>query len=318
MKRSALSKLGEFGLIKQIEKICKKGSKDILLNIGDDAAAVMTGSKITLLSSDMLTEGVHFDLKTTSFRQLGHKILAVNLSDIFSMGGRPKFFLLNLAIPVKCSADDIKEMYRGIKSLADRHGVSVVGGDTVSSKKDLVLSGTLVGETDRAISRKGAKPGDGIFVIGTIGDSAMGLEILQKGKGLRAKRKEKEYLCKQHLLPEPVSVKRTKDITSMIDISDGLLADLSHICDESGVGALLYADKIPLSRELIAISKASGKDPLDYALKGGEDFVLLFTSSAKSRKGAAKIGEITKMGRYIIDTQGRKRRFKAEGYEHFK
>jgi thiamine-monophosphate kinase len=316
MKRSALSELGEFGLIKQIENICRKKTRDVLLNIGDDAAAVKTSSKITLLSSDMLTEGVHFDLKTASFRQLGHKILAVNLSDIFAVGGRPKFFLLNIAVPFKCRAGNIKEIYRGIKKLADQHGVSIVGGDTTASKKGLVLSGTLVGETARVISRKGAKPGDGIFVTGTLGDSAMGLELLKKGS--RNKTQSKLILCKRHLVPEPMPLKRTKDITSMIDISDGLLADLSHICDESGTGALLHEDKIPLSKELLAIAKTAGKDPLKYALKGGEDFVLLFTSSAKSKKGTVRIGEITKNGRYIIDSQGMKKRFRAEGYEHFK
>ncbi len=318
MKRSALSKLGEFGLIKQIENICRKGSRDILLHIGDDAAAVRTGSKTTLLCSDMLTEGVHFELKTATFRQLGHKILAVNLSDIFAMGGRPKFFLLNIAIPAKCSAGNIKDIYRGIRALADRHGVSVVGGDTTSSKGGLVLSGTLVGDADRAISRKGARPGDGIFIAGTPGDSAIGLELLRQGKGNKVKGTWKKYLTRRHLMPEPMPLTRRKDVTSMIDISDGLLADLCHICDESGVGAVIHKDRIPLSGELVNASAALKKDPYEYALKGGEDFILLFTSSAKSRKGAMRIGEITKKGRYIIDAAGRKKMFRAEGYEHFK
>jgi thiamine-monophosphate kinase len=316
MQKKRLSEVGEFGLIRQIEKICKKGSKDILLNIGDDAAAVRTGSKITLLSSDMLTEGVHFDLKYTSFEQLGHKILAVNLSDIYAMGGRPRFFLLNIAIPKECSAGDIKDIYRGVNKLASRHDVAIVGGDTTASKSGLVLSGTLVGETKRVIARKGARPGDGIFVTGTLGDSAMGLELLKKGTRHKAQGKLK--LSERHLMPEPMPLKRTKDITSMIDVSDGLLADLGHICDESRVGAMIYSDKLPISKELAAVSKARGKDPLEYALKGGEDFLLLFTSSAKSRKGAVKIGKIIDKGRYLINSKGRKRRFKAEGYEHFK
>jgi len=318
MQKKDLSNIGEFGLIKQIENICRKGGRNVLIDIGDDAAAVRTGSKTTLLCSDMLTEGVHFDLKTTSCRQLGHKILAVNLSDIFAMGGKPKYFLLNLAIPSACSANDIKDIYRGIKRLADRHGVSVVGGDTVSSKAGLVLSGTLVGETDRVISRKGARPGDSIFITGTPGDSAMGLEILKQGAGHRVKGTGKRALCKKHLMPEPEPIKRKKDITAMIDISDGLLADLSHICDESKAGAVINTDRIPLSDALISVCNTAKKDPLEYALKGGEDFILLFTSSAKKKKGAVRIGEIIKSGRYIIDSHGKKRRFKAEGYEHFK
>jgi thiamine-monophosphate kinase len=321
-----LSKLGEFGLIRQIGKICIEQSRDILLNIGDDAAAVKTGTKTTLLSSDMLAEGVHFDLKTTSFRQLGHKILAVNLSDIYAMGGRPRFFLLNIAIPDKCDVNNIREIYRGIRKLASEHGVKVIGGDTTASKYGLVLSGTMVGEADRVISRKGAKPGDSIFVSGTLGDSAMGLEILKKTRHKKRETGTSRFslpgsqlkLCKRHLMPEPMTIKRTKDITSMIDISDGLLADLGHICDESRVGAMIYSNRIPLSKELITVSKPSGKDPLEYALKGGEDFVLLFTSPAKSRRDAVRIGEIIKKGRYLADPMGRKRRFKAEGYEHFK
>ncbi|MDO8281618.1 MAG: thiamine-phosphate kinase [Thermodesulfovibrionia bacterium] len=313
-----LSQLGEFGLIKEIKRICDNGSKNVLLNIGDDAAAVKTGSGTTLISSDMLVEGVHFDLKFTSYYQLGHKVLAVNLSDIYAMDGEPKYFLLNIGIPNKCEINDIKDLYRGMRKLADMHGVAVIGGDTSSSEHGLVLSGTIIGEAKRVISRKGAKPGDSIYVAGTLGDSAIGLEILKQGKGKMVKGIDKEYLCKRHLMPEPRPLKKTKDITAMIDVSDGLLIDLSHICDESAVGAVIYEEKIPLSKELSAVSKKSGKDPLSYALKGGEDFVLLFSSSAKSRKDAVRIGEIINKGRYIIDSNGKKQAFRSEGYEHFK
>lgn len=313
-----LSQLGEFGLIKEIKRICDNGSKNILLNIGDDAAAVKTGNGTTLISSDMLVEGVHFDLKFTSYYQLGHKALAVNLSDIYAMGGKPKYFLLNIGIPEKCESKDIKDLYRGMKKLADMHGVAVIGGDTSSSGHGLVLSGTIIGEAKRVISRKGAKPGDGIYAAGTLGDSAMGLEILKQGRGKRAKGIEKKYLCKRHLMPEPAPLKRTEAITAMIDISDGMLIDLGHICDESNVGAIIYSDNIPISKELSAVSEKSGKDPLDYALKGGEDFVLLFTSPSKKRKDAFRIGEIINKGRYIIDSNGKKQAFKSEGYEHFR
>lgn len=311
-----LSELGEFGLIKEIKRICNNASGDLLLNIGDDAAAVRTRTGTALLSSDMLVEGVHFDLRSTSYYQLGHKVLAVNLSDIYAMGGRPRYFLLNIGIPKKCEINNIKDLYRGLKKLADMHGVAVIGGDTSSSGHGLVLSGTIIGETKRVISRKGAKPGDGIYAAGTLGDSAMGLELLKKGTKHKAQNKLK--LCKRHLMPEPAPLKRTKDITAMIDISDGLLIDLSHICDESGVGAMIYSDKIPVSKELSAVAKRSHKDPLDYALKGGEDFVLLFTSAAKTRRDAFRIGEIINRGRYIIDSNGRKQAFRPEGYEHFR
>lgn len=311
-----LSQLGEFGLIKQLKGICNNRSNEILLNIGDDAAAVKPGTGTTLFSSDMLVEGVHFDLRSTSYSQLGHKVLAVNLSDIYAMGGKPRYFLLNIGIPKKCEADTIKDLYRGLKKLADMHSVAVIGGDTSSSGHDLVLSGTIIGETKRVISRKGAKPGDSIYVAGTLGDSAMGLELLKKG--IRHKAQGKLILCKRHLMPEPTPLKNTKNITSMIDVSDGLLIDLSHICDESGVGALIYSEKIPISKELSAAAKKSGKDPLNYALKGGEDFVLLFTSPSKKRRDAVRIGEIINKGRYIIDSNGKKQAFRSEGYEHFR
>lgn len=311
-----LSELGEFGLIKEIKGICDNASGDLLLNIGDDAAAVRTRTGIALLSSDMLVEGGHFDLKSTSYYQLGHKVLAVNLSDIYAMGGRPRYFLLNIGVPKKCEINNIKNLYRGLKKLADMHGVAVIGGDTSGSGRDLVLSGTIIGETKRVISRKGAKPGDGIYVAGTLGDSAMGLELLNKSA--KHKAQDSLKLCKRHLMPEPAPLKRTKDITAMIDISDGLLIDLSHICDESGVGAMIYSDSIPMSKELSAVAKRSRKDPLDYALKGGEDFVLLFTSPSKTRRDAFRIGEIINRGRYIIDSNGKKQAFRPEGYEHFR
>ncbi|MBI4843789.1 MAG: thiamine-phosphate kinase [Nitrospirae bacterium] len=313
-----LSEIGEFGLIKEIKKACGRKAEGILIGIGDDAAAVKAGGKTILLSSDMLVEGVHFDLRYTSYRELGHKILAVNLSDIFAMGGRPKFFLINIGIPERCGVNDIKNIYGGMKRLASKHSVAIIGGDTSASGRHLVLSGTIMGEADRVITRNGARQGNGIFIAGTLGDSAIGLEILKQVKGQRAKGREKTYLCKRHLMPEPEPLEKTKDVTAMIDVSDGLLIDLSHICDESGVGAVIYEEKIPFSEELKSVSSQTGRSPLGYALKGGEDFVLLFTSSAKQRKDAVRIGEITGRGRYIIDSKGKKKPFKAEGYEHFR
>jgi thiamine-monophosphate kinase len=240
-----LSELGELGLLKKIRTLCRKRSRGVILSIGDDAAAVKTSKKTTLLASDMLLEGVHFDLSFTSFYQLGYKILAVNLSDIFAMGGRALYFLLNIGLPRTCDSQDVRELYSGIMKMASKYGVSVIGGDTCTSKKGLVLSGTLIGETDRVLTRSGARPGDGIFVTGTLGDSAAGLMLLRRGKKkLTVKKRDKGprttnshlKLIRAHLMPEPVPVKKRSGISSMIDISDGLVTDLSHICEESGVG----------------------------------------------------------------------------------
>ncbi|MBS1112102.1 MAG: thiamine-phosphate kinase [Nitrospirae bacterium] len=314
-----LSEIGEFGLIDNLKDLCKIKKRDLIAGIGDDAAVVKSRSKTFLLASDMLLEGVHFNLSFTTFYQLGYKTLAVNVSDIFAMGGKPKYFLLNLGVPQTCALQDIKEIYRGLNAIAKKFGIAIVGGDTCASKKGLILSGTLIGETGYAIMRQGALPGDGIFVTGALGDSAMGFELLKKTRTKKSEIGTSHItLIKRHLMPEPAPLKSTSGVTSMIDISDGLLIDLSHICDQSNVGAVIYKEMVPLSKELIDVAKKLRKDPLEYALKGGEDYLLLFTSPDKIRKDAVKIGDIVSKGRYLADSKGRRERFKAEGYEHFK
>ncbi|RJQ15963.1 MAG: thiamine-phosphate kinase [Nitrospiraceae bacterium] len=336
-----LSELGEFGLIKRLRAKCKNVPPEIMAGIGDDAAAIKTGTGKILVTSDMLLEGIHFDLSFTTFRQLGHKFLSVNISDIFAMGGKPKYFFISLGIPGHLKPEDIDNLYSGILKVAKKSGVAVAGGDTCASGDGLVLSGTLIGTADRIITRSGAREGDGIYVTDTLGDSAMGLMILKsqksevrsqkfknKNRNLKFKTQNSKlktlnskdvlHLIKKHLMPEPKPLKNTSKVTAMIDISDGLLIDLSHICDESKAGAVIFRDEIPVSAELRHAASISGLDPLDFALRGGEDYVLLFTAPPGVRTGAFKIGEIIKKGRFIIDRKGRKRTFKAEGYEHFK
>ncbi len=329
-----LSEIGEFNLIKNLRKKCTSISPEILSGIGDDAAAIKISNKKTLITADMLIEGVHFDLSFTTFYQLGYKFLAVNISDIFAMGGNPRYFLISLGIPKTYNSIDIDELYSGIKEIAKKFGVAVVGGDTCASKHGLILSGTLIGNADRIIKRSGAKEGDSIFITNTLGDSAMGLMLLKKAKMQIEKCKLKNAnfkvlgktlacrnvlpLIKKHLMPEPAPLKNTSKITSMIDISDGLLIDLSHICEESKVGAMVYRNKIPLSKELTATAKSLGIDPIKLAMKGGEDYALLFTSAAHIKTDAFRIGEIIKKGRLIVDDKGKKKPFKPEGYEHFK
>jgi thiamine-monophosphate kinase len=315
-----LSDIGEFELIKRIKRLCNRSSKGLVLGIGDDSAITKDPSMFTLITSDMLIEGVHFDLRYTTFLQLGHKALAVNLSDIFAMGGRPRFFLVDIGIPSGIDSRDVEEIYKGVNVLAKRHGVAVIGGDTSISRKGFIICGTLIGESKRPIRRSGAGIGDGIFVTGALGDSAMGLELLRKtGKGIQKGQDAYSLsLIKRHLSPEPKPLRRTDRVTSMIDISDGLLIDLCHICDASNVGAVIYKERIPLSKELTRVAHTMKKDPFDYALRGGEDYVLLFTSPSRYKKGATRIGEIIRKGRYIIDEKGRKTPFKSEGYEHFR
>jgi len=325
-----LSKIGEFGLIKKLRTKCKNTRKEIIAGIGDDAAAIKQGNKKILITTDMLLEGIHFDLSFTTFYQLGYKFLGVNISDIFAMGGNPKYFFISLGIPKDYKSNDIDELYSGILKIAKKFGIAIAGGDTCASRQGFVLGGTLIGDADKVITRSGAKVGDNIFVTGTLGDSAMGLMLLkrQKAEGRRQKLKFKtQYsklkiqnskLIRKHLMPEPIPLKNTSKVTSMIDISDGLLIDLSHICDESKVGAVIYKDKIPISGELTDTAKILGTDPVKFALKGGEDYALLFTAPPDIKTTATKIGEIITRERFIIDEKGRKIKFKSEGYEHFK
>jgi thiamine-monophosphate kinase len=322
-----LSKIGEFGLIKKLRTKCKNIPPEILTGIGDDAAVIKQGNKKILITTDMMIEGIHFDPAFTTFYQLGYKFLAVNISDIFAMGGKPKYFLISIGIPKNYKSEDIDELYSGILKIAGKFGVAIAGGDTCASKKGLILSGTLMGSADRIITRSGAKVGDGIFVTSSLGDSAMGLMLLKKFQISNFKFKILNSrlsasvvlpLIKKHLMPEPVPLKNTSKVTSMIDISDGLLIDLSHICDESRVGAVIYKNKIPISRELADTAKILRTDPVKFAVNGGEDYVLLFTAPSAIKTTAFKIGEIVKSGRIVIDENGRKRKFKPEGYEHFK
>jgi len=338
-KTARISALGEAGLIRRFRTKCTYSSREIIKGIGDDAAAIRRRGGTMLITSDMLLEGVHFDLSFTSFYQLGYKALAVNISDIFAMGGIPKYFLLNLGIPKYYKTEYINELYSGVLKIAGKFGISVVGGDTCESTSGLVLSGTLIGNADKIIARSGARPGDGIFVSSTLGDSAMGLLLsrelgkkiyferqVMKDKGRRINVKGCSLkltdsllsLIRKHLMPEPAPLKKTPGITSMIDLSDGLLMDLSHICDESKVGAVVYRDKLPVSRDLAGAARDLAVDVVEFALRGGEDYTLLFTAAPGIKTKAVNIGEIIKKGRFLVDEKGRKSPFKAEGYEHFK
>ncbi|MBI4682417.1 MAG: thiamine-phosphate kinase [Nitrospirae bacterium] len=316
-----ITKLGEFGLIKELQKKCSGTLSDVLTGIGDDAAVVKVTDRKFLITSDMLIEDVHFDLSFTTFFQLGYKFLAVNISDILAMGGTPKYFLVSLGIPGDYDSEDIYELYSGVKKIAGKFGIAIIGGDTCASGQGLVLSGTLIGNANRIVSRSGAKEGDGIFITDTLGDSAIGLQLLKtRGKRVHifSPASPRLKLIKKHLMPDIKQLKSTSKLTSMIDVSDGLLADLSHICDESKVGAIIYKENIPLSEELRSISNSMGQDPVQYALKGGEDYALLYTARPTYKTNDYKIGEIIKEGRYIIDSKGKKTLFKPEGYEHFK
>jgi thiamine-monophosphate kinase len=325
-----LSRLGEFALIERIRRVTPSG-RGVLLGIGDDAAWVESGYGSVLVTSDLLIQDVHFKLEWTSLFALGHKALAVNLSDIAAMGGKPAYLILALGIPPDFNSGQISELYRGINSLASKTGVLLVGGDT-NVARCLTISACVLGHpVYPPVRRAGAQPGDDIYVTGTIGDSSLGLELLQSGRAV-ANRGFAGYLISRHRQPTPrillgQKLARRRLATAMIDISDGLLQDLGHICDASGVGAEIWLDHLPLSSACRAVG---GENAAQHALSGGEDYELLFC--ARQRDGTrllhlskqAKI-PITRIGRClgpqrkvaVLDGSRRPVAVVAMGYDHF-
>jgi thiamine-monophosphate kinase len=324
-----LKELGEFGLIGRIAaRVRRKG--DVKIGIGDDAAAIEpTAGFLSLITTDMLLEGIHFDLSLCDPVTLGRKSLSVNLSDIAAMGGIPRHFLLSLAVPKHFSVEFLDDFIEGVLQRGDQFGVTLIGGDTSSSQTGLVISITVIGEQapDLIVKRCGARPGDLIYVTGTIGDAALGFALLKAGvrDGAAAAR---------HLDPVPrvregIKLAEAGIPTAMIDISDGLLSDLGHILALSGVGARLNLEKLPLSDDYREKQPLFLDDPLLLPLSGGEDYELLFTSppgkksavdSALNDTGTrfAVIGEITACGGLSLFTaSGSEYSVKNKGYDHF-
>lgn len=332
-----LSQLGEIYLLDYVRKKFRKKSKKILVGIGDDAAVVSPPVENLLLTTDMMVEGIHFDISFITPYQLGFKLISVNVSDIYAMGGKPLYALINLALTKDMTLDFVDMFFEGVKTALKRYGLLLIGGDVSATKNNIYLGAMLIGIVKRHIKRDGACIGDRIYVTGNLGDSACGLTLLKKIKkqvffgdnycknktrnitlkGLTWK--TMEPLLKRHLMPEARNPKSFIDIaTSMIDISDGLLIDLTRLCNESKVGAKIYLDNIPLSNELKEASEYLKISPLSFALSGGEDYELLFTAHPKIKKiRAVCIGEITRTERVLIDRFGKKKTFLEEGYEHF-
>lgn len=281
-----LTDLGEFAFIDRIAPGCEQGdSARVVRGIGDDAAVVEVPGGLLVLTTDMLIERVHFLRDTISPRQLGYKALAVNLSDIAAMGAVPHEALVSIAIPPTVSVEELDALYDGMKALAAKARVNLLGGDTTGSKLDLCLNVVVTGSAarDEILYRSGARAGDRIVVTGTLGDSAAGLAILLDEPNLPAE--IERVLLEAHLAPELYLdearlLARSGAAHAAIDLSDGLASDLGHICRASGVGAVLDLASIPLSDELRAYCSTTGRDPMRLALAGGEDYRLLATVAA--------------------------------------
>jgi thiamine-monophosphate kinase len=324
-----LESLGEFGLINRIACQVKQGAA-VEVGIGDDAAVTSpTAGTLTLTTTDMLVEGIHFDLTLCDPTTLGRKALSVNLSDIAAMGGEPRHFLLSMALPSCTSLEFIDDFIRGALSIAELFGVSLIGGDTCSSAGGLVISVTVMGEQvpGKVVHRRGAAAGDLVFVTGTLGDSALGLQMLKRGE-------RGGWATDRHLDPSPrvregVALAEAGIPTAMIDVSDGLLADLGHILEQSAVGARLELEKIPLSSFFLEKCRPLCDESISLALAGGEDYELLFTAPALRSQEifdllqhlgtpVTVVGEITAgRGLRVMMEDGGEYRITKMGFNHF-
>jgi len=340
-KLSGLQRIGEFGLISKFQSLLKYRSPRTILGPGDDCAVYRTSSgHREVVSTDALVEGVHFDLKTHPPEILGHKALAVNASDIAAMGGAPRIALVSIAIPGHTPVKFLERFYKGLNKASEKYEIEIIGGDTASSPKHFFINIAIIGEArqNRIFTRNGARVGDKIYVTGTLGDSSIGLKILSSPrKKWRGPLSWQKALIKRHLSPEPrllisQALARSKlSITSMIDVSDGLSQDLSHICRSSGVGANILESCIPRSSAFNKFCAINKLNPGKYILSGGEDYELLFTLNAESAKKLKStlttdvpvtfIGEIIDVpGKIFLTGDNGERTVlqKPEGFDHFK
>lgn len=332
--------LGEFGLIEKLTESFETHNPSSLLGIGDDAAVLKFGEEHIVVSTDLLVEGIHFDLMYCPLKHLGYKAVIVNLSDIYAMNAQPTQITVSIAISSKYSVEALEELYKGIREACRIYKVDLVGGDTTSSPKGMTISVTAIGRTtEKSITyRSGAKKGDIICTTGDLGAAYLGLQILEREKqlyvnnpGIQPDLEDQKYLLERQLKPEArkdcIEYFHKAGIipTSMIDISDGLASDLMHICKASNVGAYLEEGKIPIKQEAQLLAIKFQMDPITTALNGGEDYELLFTIDEKDLEqirympGAYIIGEITdrKDGLKLHTTGGNIHPLKAQGWNHF-
>lgn len=339
--RTEISTLGEFGLIKHLTKDIELKNAETLYGVGDDAAVIDNGNQQTLVTTDMLMEGVHFDLVYTPLKHLGYKAAIVNFSDIYAMNGTPKQITVSIAVSKRFCIEDLEQFYEGLKLACQIHHVDIIGGDTTSSVTGLAISITCVGvaNKDQIVYRNGAKETDIICVSGDLGAAYMGLQLLEREKAVFEGEKEinpdftgKEYLLERQLKPEA-----RKDIidalakegirpTAMMDISDGLSSELMHICSQSNTGCRVYEERIPIDYQTAVMAEEFNMNVTTCALNGGEDYELLFTVPLTSHdkvsgiKGVKVIGYITKpeLGCALITRDNQEFELKAQGWNPLK
>lgn len=331
-----IKELGEFGLINRIAKKLKQGP-GVLVGIGDDTAVLApSGEEEILFTTDMMVEGVHFSREFADLSHAGWKALAVNVSDIGAMGGRPTYAVISLGIPEDCRVEEIDQLYQGLHEAADFYGVSIVGGDIVKSLLGLVINVALQGQImkGKAVLRSGAQVGDLVMVTGTLGDSQGGLEwFLNLTKKQLITEDLTSSLKDRHLRPKPPALigrilAERGWATSMNDISDGIASEIIEICQASKVGCVLEKEKLPLSDSVKEWARILKEDPANWAMYGGEDFQLVFTirpsvedpvTRACLEQGVSitKVGVITSEEGYYLKEETDLRPFEAKGFNHF-
>ena len=358
INRTEISTIGEFGLIKHLTEHIKIKNESTRYGVGDDCAVLQfPEQKQVLVTSDLLMEGIHFDLTYVPLKHLGYKAAMVNLSDIYAMNGMPKQLVVSIALSKRFCIEDLEDFYEGLQLACDSHGVDIVGGDTTSSLTGLAISITCIGEADadNVVYRNGAKETDLICVSGNLGAAYMGLQLLEREKAVfnqqiqearktgnqelenELKNAQPDFSGKEYLLERQLKPEARRDIidalsaanihpTSMIDISDGLSSELLHICSQSNVGCRIYEEHLPLDYQTAVMAEELNMNVSTCALNGGEDYELLFTvpiadhEKVSQLKDVRLIGHITKkdLGCALISRDGNEFELKAQGWNPLK
>ena len=327
-----IEEAGEFNLIRHIETITSESiTGPVITGIGDDAAVYdPKPGMVQVVTTDALIEGYHFDFDFYEMDHVGHKAMAVNLSDIAAMNAQPILATVALGIPGSFALENLKLLYKGLMRVASAHGVQIVGGDTTRSPA-VMLSITVIGQAPASniVYRNGARPGDRICVSGNLGDASAGLNLLRNPASSASMDPQvRDMLTTRHLMPTPrldlvdVWAENGVSPSALIDISDGLTSELHHLCISSSCGAILWESKLPLSQEL-RLGAPGPHTPIDYALNGGDDYELLFTATPSvlrhmPQHGCIEIGEVTKKDVLIQRTDGALEPLDARGHDHFR
>ena len=318
-KRTEISSFGEFGLIERLTKELTTNNKETIKGAGDDAAVLQfCNDEEVLVSTDLLMEGVHFDLTYFPLKHLGYKAVVANISDIYAMNGTPKQITVSIALSRKFCIEDVEELYSGIRLACEQYGVDIVGGDTSSSLTGLAISITAIGTAPKGtvVKRNGAKETDLICVTGNLGAAYMGLQLLERekiataGKDIQPDFQGKEYILERQLKPEArrevIEKLREEGVkpTSMIDVSDGLSSELMHICRQSGAGCRIYEERIPIDYQTAIMAEELNLNVITCALNGGEDFELLFTVPIADHEKVAAMKDVRVIGHIVSESMG--------------